>query len=365
MDSKKFDKLIELIINENEQQARELFHDIVVEKSREIYESMMDDEMMEMDDMGMEEGRSNFDHDAFASMIQSYKPKSYAGELVHSEFVDMQNIPHTASKIRGLIDLIMMDNLENGQSEPMAPGEKQDMSFFLNAVKKASTQSSLAEDDSMVGEVGDLMDEINSEESGMNEEEEDFEDEEEIVDIDSEDMEEPGDLEEIEDAVIRIEDKLDQLMAEFEEVMGSDMDDEDMGDEEGAEDMGDEEGEEEEMSDEEVMEAIALKKVSVTHGDNGANSKSISLHEPKVKVAGVNPVKFSGAHETVPTSPKGPSNAYSKGEGQVPHAGKWKNAPAQAGQDLEKAPKAHTGQASGVNTKSPVNEGRKVAKKRV
>jgi hypothetical protein len=44
MDNKKFEQLIDMIINENEEQARELFHDIVVEKSREIYESMMYDE---------------------------------------------------------------------------------------------------------------------------------------------------------------------------------------------------------------------------------------------------------------------------------------------------------------------------------
>jgi hypothetical protein len=52
MDHKKFEKLIDLIINENEEQARELFHDIVVEKSREIYESIMEEEMMD----DMEEG---------------------------------------------------------------------------------------------------------------------------------------------------------------------------------------------------------------------------------------------------------------------------------------------------------------------
>ena len=40
----KFKKLIEYIVNEDESRARELFHEIVVEKSREIYESMMDDE---------------------------------------------------------------------------------------------------------------------------------------------------------------------------------------------------------------------------------------------------------------------------------------------------------------------------------
>jgi len=41
MDNRKFEQLIDLIINEEEDKARALFHDIVVEKSREIYESMM------------------------------------------------------------------------------------------------------------------------------------------------------------------------------------------------------------------------------------------------------------------------------------------------------------------------------------
>jgi hypothetical protein len=53
MDNKKFEKLIDLIINENEEQAKELFHDIVVEKSKAIYESIMEDEMMDDD---LEEG---------------------------------------------------------------------------------------------------------------------------------------------------------------------------------------------------------------------------------------------------------------------------------------------------------------------
>jgi hypothetical protein len=43
----KYEKLIEYIINENEQKARELFHEIVVEKSRDIYESLMDEEQVE------------------------------------------------------------------------------------------------------------------------------------------------------------------------------------------------------------------------------------------------------------------------------------------------------------------------------
>lgn len=45
----KFEKLIELIINEEEQKASDLFHEIVVEKSRSIYESMMDQDELERD----------------------------------------------------------------------------------------------------------------------------------------------------------------------------------------------------------------------------------------------------------------------------------------------------------------------------
>ena len=43
----KYEQLIEHIINDNEQAARELFHNIVVEKSREIYESLMDEDQVE------------------------------------------------------------------------------------------------------------------------------------------------------------------------------------------------------------------------------------------------------------------------------------------------------------------------------
>lgn len=43
----KYEQLIEHIINDEEDQARALFHEIVVEKSRDIYESLMDEEYAE------------------------------------------------------------------------------------------------------------------------------------------------------------------------------------------------------------------------------------------------------------------------------------------------------------------------------
>jgi hypothetical protein len=273
MDNKKFEQLIDLIINENEEQARALFHDIVVEKSREIYESMMDED-------------------------------------------DMMNQPS--------------------------------------------------------GQVEDLLDEIGSEQTGMAEgEDEEFDiddmddDGEETVDIDM-DSEEDGE-EGLEDRVVDLEDKLDQLMAEFEDIMGGD----DMGD------MDDMDGEMDDMDnmddkmnemnhamdEEEVMEAITLKKVSVTHGDNGVQNKSTVDANSGQAGMDSRPVKFSGASESVPTGPKGPSNAYAKGETSVKGAGSFKNSPAQNNADLEKAPAPSKGD-NGVNSKSPVAESRRTTAKR-
>ena len=268
MDNKKFEQLIDLVINENEEQARALFHDIVVEKSREIYENMMADDMQEGDGMG--------------------------------------------------------------------------------------------------GQVGQMMDEISAEEQGMTEEEDevvdfDDEDDEDIVDIDTDD--DMGGEDGTEERLVSIEDKLDQLMAEFESIMG---DNDEMADDEMAADDEMDAADDEEMAagdEEAMMEAITLKKVSVTHGDNGQNTKSTSLQNSGQAGMDSRPVKFSGASETVPTSPKGPSNFYSKGETSVKDANNWKNAPAQNNADLEAAPKPKAGD-NGSNSKSVI-ESRKPVKRKL
>lgn len=46
----KFEQLIEYVINDEEAKAKELFHDIVVEKSREIYENLMNEEEEDLDE---------------------------------------------------------------------------------------------------------------------------------------------------------------------------------------------------------------------------------------------------------------------------------------------------------------------------
>ena len=265
MDNKKFETLIDLIINEQDEKARELFHEIVVDKSREIYESIMDEEVVE---------------------------EAEAGEEAAEEAVE----------------------------ESMDEGD-------------------------MVGEVGDLIDEISAEEAGMTEGED-----EEVFDLDATDDEDAGEEggEELEDRVVDLEDKLEQLMADFEEAM--------KGDDVGA-DMGDDEMEVDSEEEVEMMEAVQLQKVSVTHGDNGAQTKSPVTANSGAKGMDSKPVKFSGDHEAVPTGPKGPSNEYSKKEGDLPGAGSFKNVPGgKAKVDLSAAPKPVTKDGS-ANSKSPVAKG--------
>ena len=257
MDNKKFEKLIDLIINENEEQASELFHDIVIEKSKAIYESIMEEEMMD-------------------------------------------------------------DDLEEG----------------------------------IGGQVGDLLDEINAEEQGVREEEEDE------IDIDSEevfdiggDEDEFGGESEVEDAVIRIEDKLDELMAEFESIMGKE---DDLEDEMGA-DVSDIEGDiddqevdvDVDVDDEElVAEAITLQKVTAKMGDNGSQTRSPVDANSGSKGSVAKPVNFDSSGENGRSAPTAKD---------VDGASGFQNQPGKNAKPLSAAPKPVTAQASGVNTKSVID----------
>ena len=279
MDIKKFEQLMDLVINEDNDRANELFHEIVVERSREIFESIMAEE----------------------------------------------------------------DEMEDDMMEDDMGG--------------------------MGGQVGDLLDEINAEEAGVTEEEEDdfdFTDSEEDVELDG--TEDFGDEEgeEVEDAVIRIEDKLDQLMAEFEDIMGGGAEEMEF---DGEAEFDGADGEEEmefggEEDEEAMMEAVQLKKISVTHGDNGVQTKSPNTNNSGQAGMDSHPVKFSGAAESVPTAPKAPSNFYSKGETSVKGAGNFKNSPGKDNfkDNGEAAPKPSHGD-NGANAKSPVAESRRSARR--
>ena len=135
----RFEQLIEYVINDEEQKARELFHDIVVEKSRKIYEDIMaaDEEVEEEIDEGFD--------DAGAS-----------GQLISDVETEEQD------------DMNMEDDEEMGDEEPV--------------------------DDEFATDDGGDEFSMGGDEGGT----------------------EPA----TKDDIMNLEDKLDQLMAEFEDLMG-------------------------------------------------------------------------------------------------------------------------------------------------
>jgi hypothetical protein len=156
----KFEKLIEFIINDEDQKARELFHDIVVEKSRDIYESIMDEESME-------------------ETVAGAQVEELANEVGHDETQAME---------------------DEGEEE-------------------------FGGDDEFAGD--DAGEEFGGEEG------------------------EAEEHAEIEDQVMNIDAKLDELLAKFDEIMGDEGHGEEMGHEEPA--MGDDEGHEEMGGEEPAM----------------------------------------------------------------------------------------------------------------
>ena len=167
----------------------------------------------------------------------------------------------------------------------------------------------------------------------------------------------------IEGKLMNIEDKLDELMAEFEALMGDD----DMGDDMGGEEEldidigGDEDGMDmdSEMDldmdagNEEPMpmgEAISLKAAPkpTTSEEGGINKKSIVAANSGARGMEGKPVHTGtsqgGKHDA--------AGAYSNNVKDL--ISDVQNAPAKAKVTQKPAPKPHLAQATGVNTKSPL-----------
>jgi hypothetical protein len=278
----KFEQLIEYVINDEEAKAKELFHDIVVEKSREIYENLMNEE--EQDD------KKDLDE----------------------------------------------EDLDEGQ-------------------------------DSIGGDASkELIDDVEMEEEGMQEGEDDedveFDDEAEEDGEDlTHDMEMDHDQDgDIEDRVIDLEDKLDELMAEFESMMGGEEGGmhSDLEGEEGDDLHGDALAQDDtqafadnDMDEMDMMENITLDKVAAPkHGDDGANNKSVVAFNSGARGMQGAPVKMTGDTAQGRPAPK---------TGDLPQAGTFKNVPGKGGSNskLSAAPKPTLTQAAGTNTRTPFPKG--------
>jgi hypothetical protein len=208
----------------------------------------------------------------------------------------------------------------------------------------------------------DLIDDVEmEEESDMNMEAEGDEEMDMSMDDDGEEAEfsmsdEGGSSEAAtKDDIMNLEDKLDQLMAEFKDLMGSD----DMGDGDG---FGpDEGGDAIEMDDTDemepgMMEAVSLKAVPkpATSEEGSVNKKSTYAANSGQAGMASRPVHTGaaegGRHDA--------SGAYSNNTKDL--IGKVGNTPAQGTQKPSAAPKPKMGAGSeGQNNKSPLPSGRK------
>jgi hypothetical protein len=80
----KYEQLIDLIINESEDEARKLFHSIVVEKSREIYESLIDEE-------DFDEGFGHDKHDEVTDLVDEVDMDEDMSAMHEDEEFDMDS----------------------------------------------------------------------------------------------------------------------------------------------------------------------------------------------------------------------------------------------------------------------------------
>jgi len=279
MSNNRFEQLIEYVINDETAKAKELFHQIVVEKSRAIYEDLMEKEEVDEDNAMGEEPTE--------------------------------------------VDTDMSEGLGGSQAQDM-----------IDDVETEET--GMAEDDEADAEFDDGAEEMGQDMTSDIEGEHDGE----------------GD---IENRVVDLEDKLDELMAEFEAMMGGD---DGMGGEMGGmddtSDMSDMEVQDDEFETESQMmpmeEAISLKAAPkpVTSEEGGVNKKSTVAANSGAAGMASKPV-----HTTGDTAHGRPAPSTKELIGRVG------NTPAQSTQGLKPATKPTNGQAAGVNTKSPLPGGRK------
>jgi hypothetical protein len=277
----RFEQLIEYVINDEEAKARELFHDIVVEKSRQIYENIMAEEAEEDIEEAKEEELDEGEEELEEGM---------GGDAADD-----------------LIDDVEMEEESDMNMEAEGDEEEVDMSM----------------DD------GEEEFSMGAEEGGS---------------------EEPA----TKDDIMNLEDKLDQLMAEFEDLMGGD----DMGDGDG---FGpDEGGDAIEMDDTAEMEPGMMEAVSLKAAPKPTTSEEGSVNKKSTYAANSGQAGMASRPVHTGASEGGhhDTSAYSNNTKDL--IGKVGNTPAQGTQKPSAAPKPKMGAGSeGQNNKSPLPTGRK------
>jgi len=267
-DKSKFEQMLEKLVADDRTAAEEIFHDIVVEKSRSIYEGLLEDDIkdIEVEETSKEDSK---EEETTEASKEDKKEDEKVEEKTSEESKEDEAVEE-ASK-----DESKEEETKEEESKDEEATDESLLDVEQTAVAPAEAHGGDATDD-MVGDI-----------------------EAPAGDMDNGDDSEKGE-EEIEDRVVDLEDAIDDLKAEFEKMMGDkeDGDDaEDNGDD--AEDNGDKEDEavvdqsaegetvevapelgeqpavetaEPKTTSEEIREYV--NKVAVTHTDGSDSTKS-------------------------------------------------------------------------------------------
>ena len=178
----KYEQLIEYIINEDEDKAKALFHDIVVEKSRDIYESLMDEETVdetiggnEVEDLvdeiqadetdGIPEGEEE-EMDAEEEMMGGDDEEDHHADVGGDEALEdkVMDLEKELDELKAEFDALMSDEMET-------PGMDADMEADADEMETDAEELEMYE--------GDKKEEEDAEE--VAEDEEVVEDAEEVA----------------------------------------------------------------------------------------------------------------------------------------------------------------------------------------
>jgi hypothetical protein len=293
----KYEQLIEFIINEQEDRARELFHQIVVEKSREIYESIIDEQ--DLEEIG-------------GNPVEDMMDEVTADETGMAEAEDEE------------MDMEIGMSPEGGEEMDMEIGAG-DEDMGGAGVSKMDLENARDDIDAIFN---DLMDQLGGEEGsedmgmGMDmdmeageEDEEESGSEEDMMEAEYEEDEE--DEEELQESSHKSTKKEEMLKSKEKDAKAKRK----MTESEWLREYVDQIGEiySQEPAQEEGHEVGAGKKAKV--------DKASTAVGPGVNMGG-HVVKTKGSEQNpdgkqTPT----PNNEYTKGRGNLPHAGKFQNVP--------------------------------------
>ena len=314
-DQNKFEEMLERLINEDKAGAEELFHEIVVEKSRNIYEGLLESDLEDLDEAD-DEAVDESDDEAVDESDDEDLDESDDEDLDESddeeveEGFDLDEFEVEADPMDAMMggdagdDMEMDIDMDGGDEEGDDEGDEGDVEDRVEDLEdalddlKAEFEKMMAGDDE-----GDDMDDMGDDE-GEEEPEEAFAFEatdEEVDESDDTEIEEGGHSDQM------IKDKENMSKAEFEKKYGD-----------AAKDM-----DESAKSASETMREY-VEKVSATMGDNGANNTS-AVAKPNnmggtagnLNQAGSDASSETGAGKKIAGSALNDQNAKDIGTGNI------------------------------------------------